>query len=509
MRKLEKIQTLGKVLVDEYGRERIFSGINVCDKGAYNAEEKIRHYNYEWDDAMLEEFKKQGINIIRLGITWDAVEPQKGKYNDVYIEAVKRMLDKCEKAGIYAYIDMHQDLYSGWGNGPGDGAPAWACHTDKYKYKNPRLVWAESYFISRAVHRAFDNFWDNKYSVQDAYKKMWKHVAQRLDGHPALFGFDVMNEPFLGKDGGRGFFKLIGSLVATTLTDKRISKAKLIKEALTKGRAVHVLDLYTADIFNEIVNKAAPIVNKFDAGRYMPFLNSTAKEIRKVSADPILFIENSYYSNLGIRFAGRPIEVDGKQDKNQIFAPHAYDLMVDTPAYKYANNGRVKAIFDQRKKEQDETLKIPLLVGEWGGYSEGTDWLHHIEFLLALFDSYKWSNTYWAYFEGLIGSPLWDVLKRPYPRAVTGTIESYKHDRDENTFTLLYTQEKDFEVPTEIFAHKPIESVETDGEYTIEPIDENASVVKITTGKGKHTVKIKFSGEGFSYITQKAAEETK
>ncbi len=502
---MEKIRTLGKTLVDEYGRERIFNGINVCDKGAYDENEKIRHYNYEWDDQMLADFKKQGINIIRLGITWDAVEPEQGKYNDEYLDAVRRMLDKCEQYGIYAYIDMHQDLYSGWGNGPGDGAPAWACHTDKYTYKNPKLVWAESYFISKATHRAFDNFWDNKYGVQDAYKKMWVHIAEKLDGHPALFGYDVMNEPFLGKDGGKVFFKLIRSVVGTTLTDKRISKKKLLKEALTKGRAVHVLDLYTADIFSKIVNKAAPLVNKFDAGRYMSFLDTTAKEIRKVSKDPILFIENSYYSNLGIKFDGRPITVDGKREENQLFAPHAYDLMVDTPMYKYANNGRVKAIFDRRKKEQDDTLDMPLLVGEWGGTSDGTDWLHHIEFLLALFDSYKWSNTYWAYHNGLIGSPLWEVLHRPYPRAVTGSIESYKHDRDANTFTLTYTQDKEFSVPTEIFAHKKIESVETDGEYTIEEIDDGAYLVKLTTKPGKHTVNIKFEGEGFSYISSNAA----
>lgn len=500
---MEKIKTAGYSLIDEHGRERIFNGINLCDKGGYDPDKKSRQYIYDWDDGLFDTFKKQGINIIRLGVTWDAIEPEKGKYNDVYIESIKRTLDKCEKAGIYAYIDMHQDLYSGWGNSPGDGAPAWACHTDKYKYKNPRLVWAESYFISKAVHRAFDNFWDNKYGVQEAYIKMWAHLAQKLDGHPALFGYDIMNEPFLGKDGGKVFFKLIASLVATTLTDKRISKINLVKKALTKGEAVRVLDLYTADIFGKIVNKTAPIVNKFDIGRYMPFLDSAAKEVRKVSKDPILFIENSYYSNLGIKFAGRPIEIDGKRAENQLFAPHAYDLMVDTPAYKYAHNGRVGAIFGRRKKEQEENLKMPLLVGEWGGFSEGTDWLHHIEFLLELFDSNKWSNTYWAYFEGLIDSPLWEVLNRPYPIAVTGNIESYKHDRDANTFTITYNQDADFAVPTEIFAHKPVETIETDGEYTVEAIDENASIVKITTGKGKHTVKIKFKGDGFSYMSAK------
>lgn len=501
---MEKIRTEGKVLLDEYGRERIFNGINVCDKGCYDAETGKRNFEYEWTDGRIEKFVKNGMNLIRLGITWEAVEPEKGKYNEEYLDAIEKILDKCAQAGIYAYIDMHQDLYSGWGNGPGDGAPAWACYTDGYKYTNPKLVWAESYFISKAVHRAFDNFWNDGFGVQTAYRKMWAHIAEKFDGHPALFGYDVMNEPFPGSDGGKTFFRLISSVAETTLKDNDISKAKLIKEALTKGRFIHVLDQYSGDVMKKIVCKAAPLINKFDTQKYMPFLNSTAKEIRKVSKDPILFIENSYYSNMGIKCEVKPITVDGKRDANQLFAPHAYDLMVDTPAYKHANSDRVKMIFDQRKREQDHNLEMPLIVGEWGGYSEGTEWLHHIEFLLNLFDSNKWSNTYWAYFGGLLESPLGEVLKRPYPRAVTGKIEEYKHNRSENTFTLTYTQDKKFKVPTEIFAHKPIESVETDGKYEIEKIDDEVSVVKIKTGVGSHTVKIKFKGVGFSYLDNMA-----
>lgn len=497
---MEKIRTKGRSLVDEFGRERIFSGVNICDKGAYDEKTGKRVYRYEWDDAILDTVKKMGFNIIRLGITWDAVEPERGQYNDAYIDAVKKILDKCEEKGVYAYVDMHQDLYSGWGNGPGDGAPAWACHTDGYKYKNPKLVWAESYFISKATHRAFDNFWDNKYGIQDDYRRMWVHVAEKLTGHPALFGFDVMNEPFLGKDGGKVFRKIIGSLVSVTLTDKRISKLKMIKEALTKGRAIHVLDLYTADIFSKIVNKTAPIVNKFDADRYMPFLDETAKAIRTVSKDSILFIENSYYSNLGIKFAGRPIKIDGERDDNQLFAPHAYDLMVDTPMYKYASNSRVTDIFARRRSEQESTLDIPLLVGEWGGHSDGTEWLHHIECLLEQFDSYKWSNTFWHFRDDLPDSPLGAVLKRPYPMAVTGTIDSYCHDRVKNTFTLTFTQNDDFNVPTEIYAHKGIEKIETDGEYTVQKNDDGSAIVKLTTSKGNHTVKIYFEGKGFSYL---------
>ena len=72
---MEKIRTEGKILVDEYGRERIFNGINVCDKGIYDEVTKKRNFEYEWTDGRIEKFKKAGMNIIRLGITWEEVEP--------------------------------------------------------------------------------------------------------------------------------------------------------------------------------------------------------------------------------------------------------------------------------------------------------------------------------------------------------------------------------------------------------------------------------------------------
>lgn len=508
---MEKISVKGRTLVDGHGRERIFNGINLCDKGTYDKSIGRRNYIYDRDDSIIEEFKKAGMNLVRLGVTWDAVEPERGKYNEVYLESVKRTLDKLEKVGIYAYIDMHQDLYSGWGmDSSGDGAPLWACRPGAHTFRNPRLVWAEGYFFSGAVHTAFQNFFDNKYSLLDDYVNMWKFTAQKLDGHPALFGFDVLNEPFAGKYGGKIFFKLISSLISTTLTDKGLPKLEMIKQLLSKDEIIKILDFYNGDIFNKIVNKASYLVNKFDIEKYMPFLDKVSAGIREVSPDPIIFIENSYYSNLGIKFDGRPIRVDGRKIENQVFSPHAYDLMVDTPMYKYASSGRVKSIFDERKKEQESGLDMPVIVGEWGGFSEGTQWLDHIEFLLSLYDKNKWSNTYWSYFDGIFEKEIWDVLKRPYPIAVTGDIVLYKHNRDKNTFTLVYDQNREFDAPTEIFAHKPIESVEIDEipiEYDKEEIDDNSSVIKLNTNIGRHKVKVNFKGEGFSYT--KIKEEGK
>lgn len=498
---MNKISVKGNTFTDEYGRERIFNGINVCDKGSFNGTD--RDYVYSWDDDRIKKFKELGFNVIRLGITWDAVEPQRGVFNDRYLDAIEKIMDCCAENGIFVYIDMHQDLYSGFGGGPGDGAPAWACLTDKYKYKMPMFVWAEGYFWGRAVHRAFDNFWENKplddgIGVQEHYRKMWSYIAARFADHPALFGFDLMNEPFIGRDGIKVLKQLVCSAVKTTLTDKRINKKKLLSELLKKDRRIHALDLYTESIFSDIVSRCDEYVNKFDRERYYPFLCNTTGAVRQITDNGIIMIENSYYSNTGIRCAVKPIELDGKREEKQAYSPHAYDLMVDTPMYKYANNGRVRAIFLQRRFEQEYNLKMPVIVGEWGGNSVGTQWLPHVEYLLGLFDEYKWSNTYWD-FSGIstFDTPLLKVLNRPHPVAVTGQIEKYEHNREQNCFTLSYEQTREYDAPTEIYTHKPILRVDCECEYDYTPLNDTAGILSLKSGIGHHDVTVVFEGDDF------------
>lgn len=249
---MNTIFTDGMRFVDEFGRERIFHGINVCDKGRKVGGTGRREYDCEWDEALFEQFRNCGFNIIRFGITWDAVEPQPGKYNDDYLDSLAKILDKCAENGFYCYLDMHQDLYSSFEDkdGFGDGAPAWACLDGGHKYKAHRFVWAEGYFFNKAVHKCFDNFWANAEvngrGLQDWYCDMWAHVVGKLGSHPAVIGFDVMNEPFMGSDGGVIFRKLILELIKVTLCDRSISLIELAKTLLIKERRLHIADQYTA-----------------------------------------------------------------------------------------------------------------------------------------------------------------------------------------------------------------------------------------------------------------------
>ena len=262
---------------------------------------------------------------------------------------------------------------------------------------------------------------------------------------------------------------------------------------LFSGNPIKVLEPFEdPDLFRKVTSAADSLIHKFDTGVYSQFLNRTAKAIRTVTDNGIMIMENSYYSNLGIPYSTPVINYDGKREKKVCFAPHAYDLMVDTPAYKYASNSRVGSIFDEHKRSQDR-LDVPVIVGEWGGTSEGYEWLHHINFLLDKFDNNRWSNTYWAYYDGMLTDPIMQSLRRTSPVAVCGDITECKTDRENGVFTLVYEQEKEYDLPTEIFVHKPAASIECSAEYTLEPIEGcDASFLKINGKIGTNKVVIKY-----------------
>ena len=85
--------------------------------------------------------------------------------------------------------------------------------------------------------------------------------------------------------------------------------------------------------------------------------------------------------------------------------------------------------------------------------------------LLDLFDSYKWSNTYWCYFGGFTDTEVYKkVLTRPHPVAVTGEIESYGYDRENKEFHLSFVQLEETKAKTEIFVPSVPKYAELDGE---------------------------------------------
>ncbi len=171
------------------GRAAILRGMNVSgtQKNAPYLDDKTAadylRIRSEW-----------GMNAIRFVMTWSAVEPTEGVYDDVYLDGVAERLGWAQDYGLSVILDMHEDVY---GEGFGfDGAPKWSCDAARYAAFVPQNPW----FLSTTdpnVEACVDNFYTSA-DMQARFVAAWRHVAEKLGAAPAVVGLDVLNEPEWG-----------------------------------------------------------------------------------------------------------------------------------------------------------------------------------------------------------------------------------------------------------------------------------------------------------------------
>ena len=100
-----------RVFVDEQGRQKIFHGVNVVYKvdpyipsqGEFDSELSL-------NDEDIANLTAWGMNFVRLGVMWEAVEREPSIYDTKYLDDVVDLVNKLGENGIYTLIDAHQDV---------------------------------------------------------------------------------------------------------------------------------------------------------------------------------------------------------------------------------------------------------------------------------------------------------------------------------------------------------------------------------------------------------------
>ena len=178
----------GLAIRDEFGRQRIFKGVNICIK-----KDKFNYFVYKLEkrfDKTFAEYVENGINVIRLGFNWSALEPEKNCFDERAFEFLKKFVSTAQENNIYVLLDVHQDLYCSK-FGFGDGAPSWV--TKDYPRKRPVAIWAEGYFYFKDVQRAFNDFWRNKNNVQTDFSEFWDKLVLEFKDFDNVIGYDFLN----------------------------------------------------------------------------------------------------------------------------------------------------------------------------------------------------------------------------------------------------------------------------------------------------------------------------
>ncbi len=473
------IKVQGRHMIDDEGRVRIFNGINLVYKGEMDdSEPGGRRYTRLFDPEQFKALKDKGINLIRMGIIWDAIEHEMGHYNDDYLGWVEDVLDQCKANGIAVFLDMHQDLYSRIFDG---GAPEWATITDGADHIKGDL-WSDAYLFSGAVNKAYKNFWDNRLTSKgigllDHYEALWLHVIEAIGHHDALIGYDFINEPFPGQNS----LEIMGSLLMTyaALTGQNKSPEEMMRAFQDEAMKFQLLqDIDDSELFKAMAEQGKPLVEAFDTGHLADFYNRMTRALRKKTSDGLILTENCYFSNMGIESSVQRVQVNGVPEPLQVFSPHGYDLVVDTPAVIYASNNRIKTILDAHKRVQDR-LKIPVIFGEWGAHGRYEEGLDHIRYILNYFDKEQWSHTYYCWEDNIEHFPVAHILARPYPQAVAGCINHYGYSFELKEFKMSWTEKEILNQPTQIYLPKVPASIDFDGEYRIESLDHGPCYVSI------------------------------
>jgi len=420
---MKKYSVKGTNFINRSGKPVTLTGINIVCK------DKSRNYigDYSEEDFIL--LQSLGFNTIRFGIFWDAVEPEPGKYNDEYLSKISDFSRMAERHGLSLYLDMHQDLFS---SDFEDGAPSWATITGGHTYEKTEL-WSEAYLTSAAVQTAFDSFWNNAPAsdgkgIQTHYIEMWEHLAEVFKSDANIIGFDVMNEPFPGTCANNlieKLFKKIGVyLLLHPVSLKRVWGAESKIRMTTKNAEQILTEIWMNDEkrcrllncfskkkkYKKLVNPLYSETVESDK-KLSDFYQKIRDRIRTIDKEVLLFIEANYFCNTGVPSnVIPPKDSSGNQDAFLVYAPHGYDLMVDTDQYNSDCHARLDVIFETHA-HYAARFGLPCLIGEWGCYPNANDaQKSEAAYILKKFASLGFSNTYYD-FSTFRNNPIQEIIR--------------------------------------------------------------------------------------------------
>ncbi len=196
-----RLQVRAGRLADAGGREITLRGVNARADGIFDVTFDDGRLPLEpipgFDEGDCARMQSLGFNLLRLPINWSGLEPTEGAYSDAYLQRIADVVDACGAHGILVLLDFHQD---GFSKEIGqDGAPRWVLDLllgpNDYPYLGGPLDDLSARRFAPSTLTAFSDFFQNESNVQDRFAAAAVVVAQRFRKHPAVLGYEIMNEP--------------------------------------------------------------------------------------------------------------------------------------------------------------------------------------------------------------------------------------------------------------------------------------------------------------------------
>ncbi|WP_423247665.1 glycoside hydrolase family 5 protein [Streptomyces achmelvichensis] len=359
-------------LLDDRGRTLTLRGWNVEDK-AGRGDQALKAIT----EKHFRDLRANGFNFARLLVFWDDLEPRRGHYSAAYLRRIERVLDWARAHDIQVLIDAHQDVF-----GPAfghRGIPAWATRTDGLPFTPHPDDWFAEYF-EPAVQRAFTHLYEDD-DLRRAQAQMWRVLAGRLGDHPAVFGYDLINEP-MGE--------------------------------LRQGE-----DLPTA-------------ARRIERDQLTPMYNRLADVVRSVDDESRLFIEPTPIVGEGV-----PTGLGRIDDPGVVYAPHFYNTAMEAGADYDPSAGWIES-YEKAVTVYPRTYGVPVVVGEWGPLNNSLPNMGRFyRDALASLSRYSsgWAGYVWCYGGGYCAldergrfRTNKEQTATPYAAVVAGRVISDAHD---------------------------------------------------------------------------------
>lgn len=396
-------------LYDDDDRIVIYHGLNLSNTS------KSTPDNLPWTtQSDLNKLNQWGFNLVRYLVFWSAIEPQKDSINQDYIQQTIQRINWLDSLGVDVIIDLHQDLFNT--KFSGNGFPSWVINDDSLPF-TLQQPWFNNYY-QPAVIACYRNFWTNPQNIS-SYLKVIKIIQNSFDSMPNVIGIDVMNEPFpvIPKD-----FNTVSLQNITTTT----------KELVT-----------------------------FEQNYLSPLYDS----VNQIGFKKRVFFEPVIYTSIGI-----PTMLNFKTKSNNVYYPHYYDPLCESgKSYTDLTRKTMDLAFKIKVKEA-QTMKVPLLYGEFG-ISTVPRYSDYLTQFLNLADRYSVGWTYYSFDRGPFGvlnndgsdAPQLKYLVRPYPMRIAGRNPLFT--ATDSSLTLTYDN-IGLTGLTEIFIPWQLYDVKINGVYT-------------------------------------------
>jgi len=389
-----KIEANGRFFhADEHGRALILHGVNIIDDFDTNSADPRPGIVSEEDFQFMASI---GFNFVRLTRFWHALEPQQGDMDEAYLERTRQLLYWCHEYGMHVVLDMHQDIYSYVFTGR--GMPEWVVRDDGHPFQPIEPWWLNN--VQPAVTASWDHYWRDD-DIQQSYTDLLLEYVRRFKDHPAVIGYDLINEPYQGS-------AAVSEFERTTLT--------------------------------HTYQKWVEAVRAEDSENWIFY-------------EPVSWIVNTSLapSNIGVL-----------DEDRAVYFPHLYSYTNDLnlpwngdPAFIFMWEGRALKIIEQQESAG--------MIGEFGVNASIQGHNDFLREVLEMVNRSLSGWAYWEY--GYVkhlseggepyGQEFVSLLAQPYARRVAGKPLVMRFDAKGKVFELEFVPSPALSHPTELFLSVP------------------------------------------------------